>query len=38
MKIRVIPSKYSISIKMATFFDAGASYTIITPNILLAEY
>ncbi|XP_060964790.1 uncharacterized protein LOC133033738 [Cannabis sativa] len=36
-KMHVIPTKYSRPIKVAAFFDMGASYTIINPDILPPE-
>ncbi|KAL5553210.1 hypothetical protein UlMin_040611 [Ulmus minor] len=33
-KMQVIPSKYSLPIKVAAFFDMGASFTIMNPDIL----
>ncbi|KAF4375467.1 hypothetical protein F8388_024126 [Cannabis sativa] len=36
-KMHVIPTKYSRPIKVAAFFDTGASYTIINPDILPPE-
>uniref|UniRef100_A0A803PTZ1 Retropepsins domain-containing protein n=1 Tax=Cannabis sativa TaxID=3483 RepID=A0A803PTZ1_CANSA len=37
-KMHVIPRKYSQPIKVAAFFDTGASYTIINSDILPPNY
>ncbi|KAL5580723.1 hypothetical protein UlMin_013165 [Ulmus minor] len=34
VKMQVIPSKYSLPIKVTAFFDTGASFTIMNPDIL----
>ena len=34
IKIQVFPSEYSKAIKVATFFDTEASYTIMNPDVL----
>ncbi|KAL5575994.1 hypothetical protein UlMin_017693 [Ulmus minor] len=38
VKMQVIPSKYSLPIKVAAFFDTGASFTIMNPDILPKEF
>ncbi|KAL5569654.1 hypothetical protein UlMin_026229 [Ulmus minor] len=38
VKMQVIPSKYSLLIKVAAFFDTGASFTIMNPDILPKEF
>ncbi|KAL5577277.1 hypothetical protein UlMin_018976 [Ulmus minor] len=38
VKMQVIPSKYSLPIKVAAFFNTGASFTIMNPNILPKEF
>ncbi|XP_062089201.1 uncharacterized protein LOC133795762 [Humulus lupulus] len=37
-KMQIIPTKYSKPIKVAAFFDTGASYTIMNPDILPPEF
>lgn len=38
IKIKVIPSKYLLPIKVTTFFDIGPSFTIMNPDILPEVY
>ncbi|KAL5548138.1 hypothetical protein UlMin_003369 [Ulmus minor] len=38
LKMQVIPSKYSLPIKVVAFFDTGASFTIMNPDILPKEF
>ncbi|KAF4373700.1 hypothetical protein G4B88_030043 [Cannabis sativa] len=38
LTVRVLPTKYAKPIKVAGFFDTGASYTIMNPDILPKEY
>ena len=38
LKVQVFPSKYSKLIKVAVFFDTGALYTIMNPDVLPTEY
>lgn len=38
IKMKVVPSKYSMPVKVAAFFDTGASYKIMNPDILPKEY
>ncbi|XP_060960793.1 uncharacterized protein LOC133031328 [Cannabis sativa] len=38
LTVRVLPKKYAKPIKVAGFFDTGASYTIMNPDILPKEY
>ena len=38
LKVQVFPIKYSKPIKIVAFFDTRASYMIMNPDVLLAEY
>ncbi|KAL5564654.1 hypothetical protein UlMin_027818 [Ulmus minor] len=38
VKMQVIPSKYSLPIKVVAFFNTGASFTIMNPDILPKEF
>ena len=37
LKIQIFPSKYSKPVKVVTFFDTRASYTIMNPDVLHEE-
>ena len=38
IKMQVIPSKYSLPIKVGAFFDTSASFTVMYPDILPKKY
>ena len=38
IKMKVIPSKYANPVRVAAFFDIGASYSIMNPDILPPAY